>query len=94
MKMPKQRRIGKSSNPFVSGAAQRTRTADLLITNPIVPVVKQTSLKNLKLRLQTSPKYEVLKYPSHVTPLGSTTVKANNVKVETRTDEWFYEKLD
>ena len=42
-------------------------------------------------------KYEVLKYcgtPTHVAPLGSTTVKSNNVKVETRTDEWFYEKLD
>jgi len=42
-------------------------------------------------------KYEVLKYcgtPDHVAPLGSTTVKTNNVKVETRTDEWFYEKLD
>lgn len=42
-------------------------------------------------------KYEVLKYcgtPTHVAPIGSTTVKSNNVKVETRTDEWFYEKLD
>lgn len=42
-------------------------------------------------------KYEVLKYcgtPTHVAPLGSTTVKSDNVKVETRTDEWFYEKLD
>lgn len=42
-------------------------------------------------------KYEVLKYcgtPDHVAPIGSTTIKSNNVKVETRTDEWFYEKLD
>lgn len=42
-------------------------------------------------------KYEVLKYcgtPTHVAPIGSTTVKAQNIKVKTRTDEWFYEKLD
>lgn len=42
-------------------------------------------------------KYEVLKYcgtPNHVAPIGSTTIKSNNVKVETRNDEWFYEKLD
>jgi hypothetical protein len=42
-------------------------------------------------------KYEVLKYcgaPNHAAPIGSTTIKSNNTKVETRTDEWFYEKLD
>ena len=42
-------------------------------------------------------KYEVLKYcgtPDHVAPIGCTTIKSNNTKIETRTDEWFYEKLD